>query len=259
MLSLQSIEQYYPDNQKPFKRNILREYLQYKILEIIFNSKYAEELTFLGGTALRIVYNNSRFSEDLDFDNFTLTEEQFADLAQEVKKGLELQGYEVEIKNVFKGAYRSYIRMPKVLFDNNISNLQEEKILIQIDTVPQAFDYKKDRKIINKFDVFTQVFTTPIDILLSQKLYAAVNRPRAKGRDFFDIVFLIPQTKPNYAYLLAKTGVKNGAELKKIILEKTSNFDFNELAKDIEPFLINPDDSKKVKLFRDYVATVNFD
>ena len=103
MLSLQSIEQYYPDNQKPFKRNILREYLQYKILEIIFNSKYAEELTFLGGTALRIVYNNSRFSEDLDFDNFTLTEEQFADLAQEVKKGLELQGYEVEIKNVFKG------------------------------------------------------------------------------------------------------------------------------------------------------------
>ena len=102
MLSLKNIEQYYPDNQKPFKRNILREYLQYKILEIIFNSKYAQDLIFLGGTVLRIVYNNSRFSEDLDFDNLKLTEEQFADLANEVKKGLELQGYEVEIKNVFK-------------------------------------------------------------------------------------------------------------------------------------------------------------
>ena len=98
MLSLKNIEKYYPDNEKPFKRNILREYLQYKILEIIFNSKYAQNVVFLGGTALRIIYNNSRFSEDLDFDNFKLTEEQFADLANEVKKGLELQGYEVEIK-----------------------------------------------------------------------------------------------------------------------------------------------------------------
>ena len=146
MLSLKNIEQYYPDNEKPFKRNILREYLQYKILEIIFNSKYAQNVVFLGGTALRIIYNNSRFSEDLDFDNFKLTEEQFADLANDVKKGLELHGYEVEIKNVFKGAYRSYIRMPNVLFDNEMSNLREEKIMIQIDTVPHSFDYKKDTK-----------------------------------------------------------------------------------------------------------------
>lgn len=258
MLNLKNIEQYYPDNQKPFKRNILREYLQYKILEIIFNSKYAHDLIFLGGTTLRIVYNNSRFSEDLDFDNCKLTEEQFADLANEVKKGLELQGYEVEIKNVFKGAYRSYIRMPKVLFDNDISDLLEEKIMIQIDTVPQAFDYKKDTKILNKFDVFTQIFTTPIDILLSQKLYAAVNRSRAKGRDFFDIVFLIPQTKPNYEYLKMKLGINNGVELKKVLLEKIADFNFDDLAKDIEPFLVNNEDSKKVKMFKEYINSIEF-
>lgn len=259
MLSLKNIEQYYPDNQRPFKRNILREYLQYKILEIIFNSKYAQDLVFLGGTALRIVYNNSRFSEDLDFDNLRLTPEQFADLASEViKKGLELQGYEVEIKNVFKGAYRSYIRMPKVLFDNDMSDMQEENIMIQIDTVPHVFDYKKDTKILNKFDVFTQIFTTPIDILLSQKIYAALNRKRAKGRDFFDIVFLIPQTKPNYEYLEVKLGIKNGVELKKVLIEKTADFDFDGLAKDIEPFLLNSEDSKKVKMFKKYVASIEF-
>jgi predicted nucleotidyltransferase component of viral defense system len=256
MLSLKNIEQYYPENEKPFKKNILREYLQYKILEIIFNSKYAQDLIFLGGTVLRIVYNNTRFSEDLDFDNFRITEEQFADLANEVKKGLELQGYEVEIKNVFKGAYRSYIRMPKVLFDNNISDIVEEKILIQIDTVPQAFDYKKDTKILNKFDVFTQIFTTPIDILLSQKIYAALNRSRAKGRDFFDIVFLFPQTKPNYDYLEKKLGIKNFKELKEILLTKTVDLDFDDLAKDIEPYLINSEDSKKVKLFREYIISL---
>ena len=234
----------------------MREYLQYKILEIIFNSKYSQDLIFLGGTALRIVYNNSRFSEDLDFDNFSFTEEQFADLASEVKKGLELQGYEVEIKNVFKGAYRSYIRMPNVLFDNEMSNLKEEKIMIQIDTASHSFHYEKDTKILNKFDVFTQIFTTPIDILLAQKIYAALNRSRAKGRDFFDIVFLFPQTKPNYEYLEKKLGIKNGRELKEALLAKTEDLDFNDLAKDVEPFLINGSDSKKVKLFREYIASL---
>ena len=258
MLNLKNIEQYYPDNEKPFKRNILREYLQYKILEIIFNSKYAQDVIFLGGTALRIVYNNSRFSEDLDFDNFHLTAEQFTDLANEVKKKLELEGYEVEIKNVFKNAYRSYIRMPNILFDNDMSNLKEEKIMIQIDTLPHSFDYKRDTKILNKFDVFTYIFTTPVDILLSQKIYAALNRSRAKGRDFFDIVFLFSQTKPNYEYLGKKLGVKNGQELKETLLRGTVDLNFDDLAKDIEPFLINNEDSKKVKLFREYINLLQF-
>jgi len=256
MLSLKNIEQYYPDNERSFKKNILREYLQYKILEIIFNSKYAQDLIFLGGTALRIVYHNTRFSEDLDFDNFTITENQFADLVNEVKKGLELQGYEVEIKNVFKNAYRSYIRIPKVLFDNNMSDMIEEKILIQIDTVPHVFNYKKDTKILNKFDVFTQIFTTPIDILLSQKIYAALNRSRAKGRDFFDIVFLFHQTKPNYEYLEKKLSIKNPQELKNTLLTKTADLDFISLAKDIEPYLIDSKDSKRVKLFREFIISL---
>jgi len=258
MLSLSNIEKYYSENEKPFKRNILREYLQYKIVEIIFHSKTGQQLAFLGGTALRIVHNNSRFSEDLDFDNFGLTQNQFVLLISEVQKGLELQGYTVEIKNVFKGAYRSYIKMPNVLFDNNVSNVQEEKIMIQIDTVPHAFDYEKDIKMLNKFDVFTQIFTTPIDILLSQKIYAALNRTRAKGRDFFDIVFLLPQTKPNYEYLGKKLGIKNGTELKSALITKTAEFNFDELAQDIEPFLIHADDSKRVKLFIPYIKTAEF-
>ncbi|MBI5421099.1 MAG: nucleotidyl transferase AbiEii/AbiGii toxin family protein [Parcubacteria group bacterium] len=258
MLSLSNIEKYYPDNEQPFKKSILREYLQYKMLEIIFNSKIGQQLAFLGGTSLRIVYGNNRFSEDLDFDNFGLTEEQFSSLADEVKKGLELQGYVIEIKNVFKGAYRSYIRMPGILFGNALSPLQEEKILIQIDTAPHDFEYTRELKIINKFDVFTQIYTTPLDILLSQKIYAAFNRSRAKGRDFFDIVFLLPQTKPNYAYLEQKLGIKNGKELKESLLFKISEFDFDQLANDVEPFLINTEDTKKVKLFVSYITSLDF-
>jgi len=258
MLSLVNIEKYYPPRERSFKRNILREYLQYKILEIVFNSETGRSLAFLGGTALRILYNNNRFSEDLDFDNFGLAEKDFSALAGEVKRGLELQGYEVEIKNVFKGAYRSYIRFPGVLFENNISAIRDEKILIQLDTVPHAFDYVKDLKIINKFDVFTQIYATPLDLLLSQKIYAALNRPRAKGRDFYDIVFLLPQTKPDYRYLRDKTGITNGRELKERLVAKTSDLNFNELAVDIEPFLVNGGDSNKVKMFASYIKSLGF-
>ncbi|PIW92942.1 MAG: hypothetical protein COZ87_03985, partial [Candidatus Moranbacteria bacterium CG_4_8_14_3_um_filter_43_15] len=116
MLSLAEIEKYYPENIRAFKRNILREYLQYKILQIIFNSKYANKLSFLGGTALRIVHDNARFSEDLDFDNFGLKEKEFDEISQLVKKHLELEGYEVEVRNIFKDAYRCYVRIPKLLF-----------------------------------------------------------------------------------------------------------------------------------------------
>lgn len=258
MLGLSAIEKYFSSREQPFKRNMLREYLQYKILEIIFNSPVGQRLAFLGGTALRIVYNNNRFSEDLDFDNFGLREEEFSALAQEVKRELELQGYEVEIKNVFKGAYRSYIRLPRVLFENGVSPLSEEKILIQIDTAPHHFEYTRELKMLNKFDVFTEIFTAPLDILLSQKIYAALNRTRTKGRDFFDVVFLLPQTKPNYAYLGQKLGIANGRELKEALLVRTAEFDFDELARDVEPFLINPVDSKRIRMFRPYVESVDF-
>ena len=174
MFSLEQIEQYYPENLRIFKKNILREYLQYKILEIIFNSKLSHKLSFMGGTALRIVYDNHRFSEDLDFDNFGLTKKEFISLAEEIENKLQKEGYLPEIRNVFKGAYRCYIKIPHILFENKISNLLEEKIMIQIDTASHKFDYKPDKKILNKFEIFTQIFVTPLDLLLSQKIYSVV-------------------------------------------------------------------------------------
>ncbi len=256
MFNLEQIEQYYPENLRIFKKNILREYLQYKILEIIFNSKLSNKLSFLGGTALRVVYDNRRFSEDLDFDNFGLTKEDFVFLTEEIKNKLIKEGYQPEIRNVFKGAFRCYIKVPRILFNNKVSNLSEEKIMIQIDTVSHNFSYVPDKKILNKFEIFTQIFVTPLDVLLSQKVYAVLNRKRAKGRDFFDIIFLLQKTKPNYDYLSKKVFIKNNDDLKKKLLSYTKEFDFNILIKDIKPFLFNPSDSKKIKMFREYINQI---
>src|SRR3990167_8155252 len=112
MLMLDQILATYPENIRAFKENILKEYLQYKILNSIFNSEYAAKLVFLGGTALRIVYGSTRFSEDLDFDNFTLSEQEFTDLSTIIKNDLTLEGLTVEIHTVTRNAYRIKIRIP---------------------------------------------------------------------------------------------------------------------------------------------------
>lgn len=256
MLNLKRIEKYYPENLRAFKKNILREYLQYKILEIIFNSKATNKLSFLGGTALRIIYGNTRFSEDLDFDNFGLNQDEFTLLSKEVENGLIKQGYKAEARNVFKGAYRCYVKLPKILFNSDLSGFKEEKIMIQIDTMSHNFKYMPDKKILNKFDVFTQINVTPPDILLSQKIYAILNRKRAKGRDFFDVIFLLQTTKPNYEYLKIKTGVGDNKELKKAMLSYVKEIKMDEVIKDVKPFLFNPSDSEKIKMFKKYITQI---
>jgi len=206
MLSLDEIEKFYGDKERSFKRNILREYFQYRLLEMIFNSPSASKMSFLGGTALRIIHGNPRFSEDLDFDNFSLSADEFAELGPLVEKKFRAEGYEAEFRNVFKQTYRCYIKIPRVLFENGVSPLSNEKLMIQIDTQPHGFQYKRESVVLNKFGIITEIFVTPIDILLSQKIRAAMERKRPQGRDFFDIVFLLSRTKPNYDYLREKMG-----------------------------------------------------
>ena len=256
MLDIRQIESFYPENLRPFKKNILREYIQYKILEAIFDSKFGDKLVFMGGTASRILYQNTRFSEDLDFDNLGMTQKEFKELIAIITKRLSLEGYNLETKEVFKGAYRSYLRIADILFENGLSGHREEKLLIQIDTEPQGFPYKPDKLIINKFDVFLRIKAVPLDILLAQKLYAIFKRKRAMGRDFYDAVFLFGKTGPDFAYLRSKLKINNMGELKTRLLTKGKELNFKHLAKDVEAFLFNPADSKKVLFFCDYIKSI---
>jgi predicted nucleotidyltransferase component of viral defense system len=254
MLSIGEIQNYYPEELRGFKRFILREYLQYKILEILFENEYAHKLSFLGGTCLRIVHQQQRFSEDLDFDNFDLTESEFQEIATFIKQELTKLGYEVELRNVIKGAFHCYIKFPDILFQENLSGHTQEKILIQLDTEPHHFLYQPETHILNKFDVFTPVFTVPKELLLAQKFYAVMNRKKNKGRDFFDITFLMGQgVKPNFDYLNFKLGIKSQAQLKEAILNKCKSLDMQEMANDVAPFLFHPTAVKKVLLFYTYM------
>lgn len=259
MLTLEQIENQYPENLRPFKRNILREYLQYKVLEIVFSSKLATKLSFLGGTALRMIYGNSRFSEDLDFDNFELTKDDFGRLADVIRAGMESQGFQLEVATVSKGAYRCNIHLPELLFHEGLSGHREEKILIQVDSAAHHFEYVPDRKMLNKFDVFLEIFVTPADIILSQKIYAAINRKRAKGRDFYDIVYLSSFAKPNYPYLKFKLNIHGADELKDALMHKTESLDLKELGRDVKNFLINARDVQRIEMFRKFIDEVDWE
>lgn len=256
MLDIKQIENLYPEHVRAYKRNMLREYVQYKILEIIFDSKFGEKLSFMGGTSIRIVHFNLRFSEDLDFDNLGLTRNDFEEMAALIKKKLEQEGCVLETKTVFGKAYRCYIKIAGILFDNNISRHKEEKLIIQLDTEPQEFKYVPEHVIINRFDVFLRIKVVPVDILLSQKLYAIFNRKRPMGRDFYDVIFLLQKSNPNFEYLNFKLNITKMSALKEKLLLKCGKLNFKEMAIDLEPFLYVPGDTKKVTFFCDYIRSL---
>jgi predicted nucleotidyltransferase component of viral defense system len=259
MLDLQQIKKEYSEPLKGYERAIIREYLQYKILQAIFESKQASKISFLGGTALRIVHGNSRFSEDIDLDNFGLSWQAFVDMIQRVKLFLELEGFLVETSMVAKEAFHCNLRFPDLLFKQGLSPHQQEKILIQLDTVTQGYNYPPEVKILYKFDVFSEIRVTPLNILLSQKIYTAVNRKRPKGRDFYDITFLFSKTKPDFGYINQKMGITSPERLRTELLQKIENFDFDALAVDVAPFLITKEQVNRVVKFRAFWKQVEMD
>ena len=257
MLDLQQIKNDYSEPLRVYERAIVREYLQYKILQAIFESSQASKLAFLGGTALRIVHGNNRFSGDIDLDNFGLSWQVISELIERVKLFLELEGFLVDTRMVAKDAFHCDLRFPKLLYEQGLSPHQQEKILIQLDTVAQGYPYSPEIRILNKFDVFTEIRVTPLGVLLSQKIYTAINRKRPKGRDFYDITFLFVRTKPDFDYLKEKMPVSSKAQLRALVIDKILRYDFEELAKDVAPFLINKEQINRVKLFMTFWEQVD--
>jgi predicted nucleotidyltransferase component of viral defense system len=253
MLSLADIQAEYPERLHHHGAFLLREYLQCKILELLFESEFASKFAFLGGTCLRIVHNNQRFSEDLDFDNFDLSEKDFETVAGLIRDGLEQEGLRTEMRNVIRGAYHCYIRFPGLLYETGLSGHKEAKILINLDTEPQHFSFEPDAYLLRRFDVFTKIRTTPQDILFSQKVAAISQRRQPKGRDFFDLVFLWGRANPDYDFLKKELGLTDFAGLQRHLLALCEKFDFQKLAADVQPFLFEPKDIKRVLLFPDFV------
>ena len=232
MLSLSQILDQYPQNLRAFPETLLKEYLQCKILNSIFNNEAADKLAFMGGTALRRCMVDA-VSRKTWISTISTWERMSCRLGGYNQERLGVKGLRWRSTRKTESAYRLKIRIPGLLYDTGLTRQAQQKILIQVDTVPQHFDYVPDKPILNKFEVFTQINVVPKNILLAQKIYTATNRKRAKGRDFFDIIFLYGLgALPDWGYLRKNLGVESQPQLREYLLEKTQPLNFSELARD---------------------------
>lgn len=255
-MSLTEIMRWFPESLHNKGEDMLREYLQYEILRLIFKSPEGHRYTFLGGTCLRIAYETQRFSEDLDFDNIGLEKEEFEATAIFIQNGLEQLGYKVALKFAYKGAYHCNVRFPSLLFKYDLSPHKEARLLIKLDTEKQHFEYEREIYTLNKFGVRHDILVTPLPLLASQKIAAVMGRKRAKGRDFYDLRFILQQVKPDYDYLYDRFSIESPQALRSLVSNRINTLDFELLAKDVAPFLMRREDIETVRRFPSYWAEV---
>ncbi len=230
---------------------MLVEYLQYELLDSVFKNADSAALSFIGGTAIRILHDSPRFSEDLDFDNFGLSFEEFEKLLKMACRDMEYKGFLIEYRIVERGAYHCYIRFPEILHKAGLSPDTGRKILIRIDSEAKEKIYEPAKYFLNKFAVYRQISAAPAGILMAQKMMTLVHRKREKGRDIFDVSFLMGFTTPNFAYIEKILGLTQSEFLNRFN-ERLSELDLNYLAGDVEPFLFAPEQKERIRTFRDY-------
>ena len=258
MISFDEIKTFFADN---LRRNpshfeyMLKEYFHYRMLDMIFSGKYAFKLSFIGGTNLRILHHIQRFSEDLDFDSFQLSREEFIQITDSVIKRLREEGIKVEAEDKEKdlklAAFRRNIVFPGLLFDLGLTGHREKKLLIKIECEPHHYAYEPAKPLIQKFNVFTQIFAPSPDLLLSMKTGAVLER--RKGRDYYDFIFLSGLTDPDFGYLDMKFGISNQAQLYERILESCETTDFEHKSRDFEKLVFDSEETRKVLLFKEYI------
>ncbi len=251
MLTIAQIASYFPE--AVFRKNpqgVLVEYLQYELLDSLFKNKGAGRLSFIGGTAIRILHDSIRFSEDLDFDGFGLSFEDFEALLLSSCRDMQYKGFAIEYRVVERNAFHCYIRFPEMLYKAGISPDKGRKILIQIDTEAKDRYYAPKTVILNRFAIFCRILAAPPSVLLAQKMMAVLFRKREKGRDLFDVSFLLGTTKPDFDFVEDSLGVTKKKFLQ-MFTDRLAALDLDYLAKDVEPFLFAPEQKKRVLFFRE--------
>jgi len=142
-----------------------------------------------------------------------------------------------------------------LLFELGLSAYKEERFLIKIESQNQEFKYTPQMATISSCGFFMSFPVPPDDVLCAMKLSALLSR--AKGRDFYDALFLLSQTKPNYDFLAKKQDIHNLTELKAKLIETIEKIDLQHKSKDFEHLLFNKGNKDKILMFCDYIRKMN--
>lgn len=162
--------------------NIIREYFQHVFLQYFYKQKQSDKIYFKGGTALRMIYQSPRFSEDLDMSseikNISIIEEIVLVAISEIER----EGIETEIKEAKKTS-GGYLAIIHFLYENQMTPVQLEISLRKKEIKGEIVT------IVSDFLPPYTIVQLSLDELVEEKIKAVISRK--KSRDFYDIYFLL--------------------------------------------------------------------
>ena len=227
--------------------NILREYLQSLVLRSLHESEAFRCLAFVGGTALRFLYQLPRFSEDLDFSLTQTAGYEPAEWMAKVKRDLSLAGFNPLVSlNDRKTVHVAWIKIGAVLKESGLAAMADQKLSIklEIDTKPPEGAVTLNQ-VVEKHRMFVvRHYDQPS--LMAGKLHALITRKYPKGRDWYDFIWyraVRPPITPNLTLLqnaLDQTqgkGAMSAAGWPDHMTRRIAGLDMARIRDDVEPFL----------------------
>lgn len=232
-------------------RNLVREYLQARILALLQQAGAMIPLAFHGGTALRFLYNIGRYSEDLDFalerpnENYN-----FRAYLQTIQSRFQTEGYQVEIVvKDHKVVHSAFIRFRGLLHELGLSPYPDEVIAVklEVDTNPPA-GAELTTTLIRRHTIVQLQHHNPPS-LFAGKLHAILQRNYTKGRDLYDLMWYLSDPRwpaPNLTLLnnaLQQTNWE-GPPLTDtnwvgVVAQRLETLNWPKVVQDVSPFVEN--------------------
>ena len=229
--------------------NSLKEYLQFPVLNFIYNSDKYSKFIFTGGSCLQICYGLPRLSEDLDFD---LEKKDYQKLDLE-KMGAEITEYFkkrflFDIKYKVQGNTRLYLKFDVLKKLGLLYGEGSGLLYVKIEPALTMFDKFQEEPIpISNYGFNFVARSYTLSFLMASKIIAILKRKwfkgeenevNIKGRDFYDLYwYLEKNVKPDMGALKALLGISSEKELKKKLWEKIEkDVDEKKLAYDLQNF-----------------------
>ena len=230
-------------------RNTVREYLQARILGVLQQCGAMSPLAFQGGTALRFLFASARYSEDLDFALEGIRSRyDLRAYLERIRKVFTSEAYRVELKvNDRDAVHSAFVKFAGLLHELGLSHRRNEviSVKIEVDTRPPPGAALSTTVVRRHVTLNLQHHDRAS--LLAGKLHAVLQRPYAKGRDFYDLLWYLSDSdwpSPNLVLLnnsLKQTGWPGGLldehTWRLAIVNRLRNLDWGRIVADVDPFL----------------------
>jgi len=179
-------------------------------------------------------------------------------MTDDVLRFLIRNGFRPEVRDTESArltAFRRSIHFPGLLHDLGLTGHRDERFLLRIEAQDQGVPYRCAMGTLKGCGLFFPFPVPPDPVLCAMKISAMLDR--RKGRDYYDVMFLLARTKPDYAFLAARNGVSDWPELRRAIEESLRAVDLERKRMDFEHLLFDRDNSRRILRFRDFVGTLS--